>query len=53
MYAKALENPSKSKEYELIHSLCFFCDCLEHGNARLVETVLAQLPAKFAEVMQL
>jgi len=39
-YAKPLADITKSKEYELICSLCFFCDCLEHGNANLLNTIL-------------
>ena len=39
-YAKALEDVSKSKEYEITCSLCFFCDCLEHGTESLVGAVI-------------
>ena len=46
-FAKPLADVSKSREYELICSLCFFCDCLEHGNAALLNTILGQLPDKF------
>lgn len=52
-YAKALADVTKSKEYELICSLCFFCDCLEHGSANLLNTILTQLPEKFFQVMQI
>ena len=52
-FAKPLADVSKSREYELICSLCFFCDCLEHGNAALLNTILGQLPDKFFQVMQI
>ena len=32
IFVKSLADVSKSKVYELTCSLCFFCDCLEHGN---------------------
>ena len=35
-YAKPLADVTKSKEYELTCSLCFFCDCLEHGTEVLL-----------------
>ena len=50
-YAKPLANIAKSKEYELICSLCFFCDCLEHGNENLLNAILGQLPDKFFQIM--
>ena len=52
-YAKALEDVTKSKAYELTCSLCFFCDCLEHGTESLVSAVIGQLPSKFQQVIQL
>ena len=52
-YAKCLADVSKAKEYELICSLCFFCDCLEHGSATLLNTVLGRLPDTFAKTMQI
>lgn len=53
LYAKGLENVPKSKEYELICSLCFFCDCLEHGSEELVAAIIGQLPQKFLQVLQM
>ena len=52
LYAKALEDVTKSKEYELICSLCFFCDCLEHGTEQLVGAIIGQLPQKYMQVLQ-
>ena len=51
LYAKSLESVAKSKDYELTCALCFFCDCLEHGNEAMQAAILPQLPAKFFEVM--
>lgn len=52
MFAKPLLDVSKAKEYELTCSLCFFCDCLEHGSEALVAEILKDLPAKFFEVLR-
>ena len=51
-YATPLADVTKSKEYELICSLCFFCDCLEHGSPNLFNAIIGQLPEKFFQVMQ-
>mmetsp|Transcript_44889 Transcript_44889/g.59592 ORF Transcript_44889/g.59592 Transcript_44889/m.59592 type:complete len:90 (-) Transcript_44889:630-899(-) len=40
LYAKVLEDVSKSKDYELTCALCFFCDCLEHGSEALFAAIL-------------
>lgn len=47
LYAKGLADVTKSKEYELICSLCFFCDCLEHGTEPLLNAIIHQLPQKY------
>ena len=40
LYAKSLASVAESKEYELTTALCFFCDCLEHGQDALLGAIL-------------
>jgi hypothetical protein len=35
IYAQNLQEISKKKDYELVDSVCFICDCMEHGNDAL------------------
>ena len=51
LYAKLLANVSQSKEYELVTALCFFCDCLEHGQPALLSAIIDRLPEKYMQVM--
>ena len=43
LYAQPLADITKSKEYELTNSLCFFCDCTEFGSESLLNAVAAQI----------
>jgi len=52
-FAKPLMDAANAKEYELTCSLCFFCDCLEHGTEGLLTEILKELPAKYFEVLRL
>lgn len=31
IFGKVLLNLDDSKEYEVLSSICFVCDCIEHG----------------------
>lgn len=51
LFAKGLDDVPSREDYELISSLCFFCDCVENGTENLVNPILQQLSGKFIEVM--
>jgi len=38
-YAMTLLNINGKKDYELIDSVCFICDCLEHGSMAMFNQV--------------
>ena len=52
LYAQVLLNISDKKDYELIDSVCFICDCLEYGNKALFDQVQGQAGQKFIEIIQ-
>ena len=35
LYATVLLDLSNKKDYEIIDSVCFICDCIEHGGPEL------------------
>jgi flagellin-specific chaperone FliS len=37
LYASVLLNINDKKDYELIDSVCFICDCMEHGGKALFD----------------
>ena len=39
-YATVLLDISDKKDYELLDSACFLCDCLEHGNDALYNQIV-------------
>ena len=51
-YAMVLLSISDKKDYELLDSACFLCDCLEHGNDALFNQIVAQTGPKFMELIQ-
>ena len=51
LYAQVLLNISDKKDYELIDSVCFICDCLEYGNKALFDQVQGQAGQKFIEII--
>ena len=52
-YAKLLADVPNAEDYQLDNALCFFNDCVEHGQPALVEKVVALVPEKFMQVMEL
>ena len=50
-YAKLIADVPSAKDYEIVTALCFFVDCVEHGQPALVEQVITHLPEKFIQVM--
>jgi hypothetical protein len=52
VYAQVLLNISDKKDYELINSVCFVCDCLEHGTIELFNQVQGQAAGKFLEIIR-
>lgn len=49
-YAQVLLSIPDRKDYELIDSVCFVCDCLEHGTMEFFHQVQGQGAAKFLEL---
>jgi len=39
LYAQVLLNTLDKKDYEIIDSVCFVCDCMEHGNIALFNQI--------------
>jgi len=50
-YAVTLLNIADKKDYELVDSVCFICDCLEHGSMALFNQVSGQAGPKFLELI--
>jgi hypothetical protein len=50
LYLGPLDNVSKAKEYEIIDSICFLCDCVERGNDALFEIASQGFVEKFLEI---
>ena len=38
IYAQTLLKEDK-KDYEIVNSVCFICDCMEHGNIALFDQI--------------
>ena len=51
IFAQYLMNFSDKEDYELIDSVCFICDCMEHGDATLYSQVSTQAGTKFVELI--
>jgi len=51
-YASVLQNLPGKKDYQLISSVCFVCDCLEYGDDSLYNTLQAQASSKFVEIIK-
>lgn len=49
-YATVLLDVSNKKDYELEDSICFICDCMEHGSEALFNQIAPQAGAKFVEL---
>lgn len=52
VYAKSLLNLSASENYEILTSVCFLCDCIEHGIDSIKQPIMAQSIDRFASLMQ-
>ena len=50
-FAGAIVKIEGKKDYELTDSVCFICDCLEHGSQALFDTVQGQAGGKFVELV--
>lgn len=51
-YAVTLLDVSNKKDYEILDSVCFICDCMEHGNEALFNQIVGQAGPKFIELIQ-
>lgn len=51
IYAPVLLDISDKKDYELLDSVCFLCDCIEHGNDALFSQIVGQTGPKFMELI--
>jgi hypothetical protein len=51
-YAVTLLNIADKKDYELVNSVCFICDCLEFGSQALFNQVCGQAGPKFLELIE-
>lgn len=52
LYATVLLDISDKKNYELIDSVCFICDCMEHGGKAMFDQIQGQAGAKFVEIIK-
>lgn len=50
-FAMQLLDISSKKDYELVVSVCFICDCMEHGNSALFDQIKGQAGTKFVELI--
>ena len=50
-YATTLLDISNKKDYEMVDSVCFICDCMEHGNTALFGQIHPQAGSKFVELI--
>lgn len=51
VFAQVLLNISDKKDYELVDSVCFICDVLEHGTPALFNQVKGQACTKFVQLV--
>lgn len=42
IFGKVLLNLGDAKEYEVLSSICFVCDCIEHGIPAVKNAIMAQ-----------
>lgn len=50
-YASMLLDISDKKDYEILDSVCFLCDCVEHGNDALFNQIVGQTGPKFMQLI--
>ena len=52
VYAQVLQEVDTRKDYELIDSVCFICDCMEHGNDALFQKIVPHAGPVLHKVIQ-
>ena len=50
-FASVLLDITNKEDYELIDSVCFICDCMEHGGKALFDQIQAQAGPKFVDLI--
>ena len=51
LYAMVLLDIKDKKDYELLDSVCFLCDCVEHGSDDMFNQIVGQTGPKFMELI--
>ena len=52
IYSEVLIDVSGKQDDEIFDSLCFICNCLEYGNARLFDQTQGEAGPKLIELIE-